>query len=119
MTRRAKEVHSTDLMVAEAPLFHERGARGAGGVTVAVVGDQVATRMLPGTRLAAFRRPRPTRYRCTQAGATTVAAQVLEACAGNVQGHALQQASRSLHMVPRACDPFSSRIAFFDFQLKN
>lgn len=72
--------HGTPLLVvAEAPLFHERRARGAGGVAVAAVGDQVATRVLPGTRLAAFRRPRPARYRCTQAGAATVAAQVFEA----------------------------------------
>lgn len=66
------------LMVAEAPLFGERGARRAGGVAVTAVGDGVATRVLPGTWLAAFRRPSPTRYWCTQAGAATVATQVFK-----------------------------------------
>lgn len=66
------------LMVAEAPLFGERGARRAGGVAVAAVSDRVATWVLPGTRLAAFRWSSPTRYWCTQAGAATVTAQVFK-----------------------------------------
>lgn len=66
------------LMVAEAPLFGERSAWRAGGVAVAVVGDKVAARVLPGTRLVAFGRPCATRYRCTQASAATVAAQVFK-----------------------------------------